>query len=244
MQRHDNPGRSATTIDLQCRLIGEPGLSHNNGRGQGELGYIERYESCKQPLVSSDRPDPNNGNNNATAASTVNTKADLVIIKTADKAIYKPSTLVTYTVNVTNNGSSDARQVIVTDNLPDPKQAIYKSDTGGCVKNATTPTETSPGIWVIYHSGEFRSFQVYVLGEGFTRTGIQQTRTALSSDFDPNLPNSSISTVDDRKNSARDLARIPLIKATSAPCRWLFFVLQAVSSLGKFRDCSSVRWIQ
>jgi uncharacterized repeat protein (TIGR01451 family) len=143
--------------------------------------------------VSSDRPDPNNGNNNATAASIVNTKADLVIVKTADKAVYKPSSLVTYTVKVKNNGSSDARQVIVTDNLPDPKQAIYKSDTGGCVINATTPTKLTCNMGYI-PLGESRSFQVYVLVRG-SRGLVSNNVTALSSDFDPNLPNSSTSTV-------------------------------------------------
>ena len=39
----------------------------------------------------------------------------------------------TYRIDVTNNGPSKALNVIVVDDLPATKQAIYQSDTGGCV---------------------------------------------------------------------------------------------------------------
>jgi uncharacterized repeat protein (TIGR01451 family) len=139
--------------------------------------------------VSSDYADANNGDNNATATTTVNTAADLAIVKTADKAVYKPSSLVTYTVKVTNNGSSDARQVVVTDNLPNLRQAIYQSDTGGCVKNATTPTKLTCDMGYI-PAGEFRSFQVYVLVRG-SRGQVSNNVTVQSSDTDPAPGNNS-----------------------------------------------------
>src|SRR6267154_1530205 len=50
------------------------------------------------------------------AAVPVQAKADLAIVKTSDKLIYKPSSVITYTIAVTNNGPSDALAVIVTDN--------------------------------------------------------------------------------------------------------------------------------
>ena len=90
--------------------------------------------------VSSGVSDPNNSNNSATAAVAVVTNADLAIVKTSDKLTYKPSSTVTYNIRVTNNGPSDALAVVVTDNLPTVMQAIYLSDTGGCVKNASNPT--------------------------------------------------------------------------------------------------------
>lgn len=135
--------------------------------------------------VASDYADPDNGDNNATAVAAVVTRADLAIVKTADKAVYKPSTLVTYTVRVANNGSSDARQVVVTDNLPNLKLAIYKSDTGGCVKNATTPTKLTCNLGYI-PNGEFRTFQVYMLVRG-SRGVVSNSVTVVSSDADPAL---------------------------------------------------------
>jgi uncharacterized repeat protein (TIGR01451 family) len=90
--------------------------------------------------VSSNVADPNNGNNSATAAITVPAKVDIAIVKTSDQSIYKPSSVITYTISVTNNGPSDALAVIVTDNLPTTMQAIYQSDTGGCTKSGLTLT--------------------------------------------------------------------------------------------------------
>ena len=84
--------------------------------------------------------DPNNANNSATAAVTVPAKVDIAIVKTSDKSVYKPSSVITYTISVTNNGPSDALAVIVTDNLPVTMQAIYQSDTGGCTKSGLTLT--------------------------------------------------------------------------------------------------------
>lgn len=86
-------------------------------------------------LATSTTPDPSPLNNtSAPAVSTVLTRADLAVVKTSDKDVYKPSSQVKYTITVTNNGPSDALNVVVTDNLPDTKQAIYNFDTVGCSK--------------------------------------------------------------------------------------------------------------
>jgi len=90
--------------------------------------------------VSSAVADSNNANNSATAAVTVLTSADLVIVKTSDQAVYKPSSTIIYSITVTNSGPSDALAVSVTDNLPALTQAIYRGDSGGCTRNASTPT--------------------------------------------------------------------------------------------------------
>jgi uncharacterized repeat protein (TIGR01451 family) len=87
--------------------------------------------------VSSAVADTDTANNSATAFTTVNTSADLSVVKTSDSATYKPSTIITYKITVTNNGLSNAREVKVIDTLPAVRQAQYLSDTGGCVRNGT-----------------------------------------------------------------------------------------------------------
>lgn len=63
--------------------------------------------------------------------------ADLSVDKSASAATYKPNGTVVFRVSVTNNGPSTATAAVLTDHLPDLKQAIYLSDTGGCVSSAT-----------------------------------------------------------------------------------------------------------
>jgi uncharacterized repeat protein (TIGR01451 family) len=143
--------------------------------------------------VSSSTSDPNNANNSATAYSNVTTSADLAIVKTSDKSVYKPSTVITYTVTVTNNGPSDALAAVVTDTLPLLKQAIYKSDTGGCVKNATPPTILTCSLGTV-PAGTSKSFNIYELVRG-SKGLVTNTATVASTGPnptpDPNLANNT-----------------------------------------------------
>ena len=139
--------------------------------------------------VSSAAYDANNANNSATAAVTVNAQADLAIAKTSDKATYKPSVTVTYTVTVTNNGPSDALAVIVTDNLPAFTQAIYQSNTGGCVGNALTPTVLTCNLGNL-PVGTSKSFNIAERING-SRGAVSNNVTVTSSTTDPNGTNNA-----------------------------------------------------
>jgi uncharacterized repeat protein (TIGR01451 family) len=139
--------------------------------------------------VSSAVTDSNNANNSATAAVTVNAKADLVITKTSDKLVYKPSVVITYTVSVTNNGPSDSLAVIVTDNLPTAQQAIYQSDTGGCVGNALSPTVLTCDLGNM-PVGTTKSFNIYERING-SRGSVSNNVSVTSSTTDPNTANNS-----------------------------------------------------
>jgi uncharacterized repeat protein (TIGR01451 family) len=138
--------------------------------------------------VSSDATDANNANNKATATTLVNAVADLLTVKTSDKAVYKPSTLVTYTITVSNLGPSKALAVQVTDNLPTDRQALYQSDTGGCTKSGLTLTCQLGDMAV----GTSRSFNIYMVVKG-SRGDVTNTATAVSSTTDP-ITNNNIST--------------------------------------------------
>jgi uncharacterized repeat protein (TIGR01451 family) len=143
--------------------------------------------------VSSSSADPNNANNSATASVTVVAKADLAIVKTSDQSIYKPSSTIIYTINVTNYGPSDSLAVVVTDNLPNLKQANYLSDTGGCTKNASTPTVLICGLGDM-PVGTSRSFSVYERVNG--SKGAVSNTASVASTFtppttDPNAANNT-----------------------------------------------------
>lgn len=137
-------------------------------------------------VVSSDVADPNNGNNNATALTTVNARADLMIVKTSNASTYKPSSLITYTVTVTNLGPSDAQAVLVTDNLPEIKQAIYLSDTGGC----TISGNTLSCVLGKMPAGTSKSFNINETVKG-ARGNVSNTATVTSSTTDPNTTNNT-----------------------------------------------------
>ena len=70
-----------------------------------------------EATVSSDVLDPDTSNNSASATTTIRV-ADLKLVKTSDADVYKPSSQITYTLTVTNNGPGDAENVVVKDALP------------------------------------------------------------------------------------------------------------------------------
>jgi len=138
--------------------------------------------------VSSDSADPNTANNIATASATVNTKADLNIVKTSDALDYKPSSVVTYQITVDNiAGPSKALNVVVTDNLPALNQAIYQSDTGGCVLSTPSTLTCNVGDLAV---GQSKTFFVYVLIRG-SRGAVSNTVSVASATTDPNAANNT-----------------------------------------------------
>ncbi|MBI1764023.1 MAG: DUF11 domain-containing protein, partial [Acidobacteria bacterium] len=75
-------------------------------------------------------PDPNPSNNSQNATSTlVNTSADLAITKTDSPDPVIAGNNLTYTITITNNGPSDAQNVVVTDQLAAPLSFVSVSST-------------------------------------------------------------------------------------------------------------------
>ncbi len=135
--------------------------------------------------VSSDTFDPNNANNLASQDTTI-AVLDLEITKTSDLDVYKPSSTVQYVITVANHGPADAANVVVTDNLPAVKQAVYLTDTGGCSKSGLVLTCNLGAI----EGGASKTFFVYVTIKG-NKGAVSNTASVTSSVFDWKSSNNS-----------------------------------------------------
>src|SRR5205085_6642726 len=76
--------------------------------------------------------DPTSGNDTATTTTTTQTAADLVVTKTDSPDPVVAGNNITYTINVQNNGPSDAQTVTLTDAIP---------------ANTTFVSTTTPAGW-------------------------------------------------------------------------------------------------
>jgi uncharacterized repeat protein (TIGR01451 family) len=140
--------------------------------------------------VTSTAPDPTPANNTSTVASpAVTTSADLSTTKAAVETSVAPGGTFTYRVVVTNNGSSTASNVTVTDPLP--AQLAFVSSPSGCSAVAQNVT---CGPVATLAPGSATTFDIVVrLAPTYTGNGsdIGNVATASSSTPDPNPTNDS-----------------------------------------------------
>jgi uncharacterized repeat protein (TIGR01451 family) len=161
------PSASATMTVVVTVLPGSHNVLHNDAR------------------VSSNVLDLDNSDNIASEATLIKV-ADLQVSKTAPSDVYKPSSTIQYAVAVVNIGPADAENVVVTDNLPDIKQAVYQFDTGGCSKSGLVLTCSLGTI----PAGGSKSFNIYVTVKG-SKGQVTNQASVVSSTFDPTTPNTS-----------------------------------------------------
>ncbi len=136
-------------------------------------------------LDSTDTPDPFLGNNVANETTQVATEADLAVEKVSNQDTYKPSSQVIYTITVTNNGSSDAQNVVVTDTLPLVK-VKFLFDTVGCA-GPNNAGELTCALGTLA-AGASTSFNVHVALKG-NPGEITNTAEVASDTNDPNGAN-------------------------------------------------------
>ncbi len=137
-----------------------------------------------QAQVSADGPDPDETNNIATVTTTVQTEADLSIVKSVLKDELCLGAYNVYEIEVANDGPSDAEDVYVTDVL-----------TGALVYGGGSPECTYDGAVICslerLPAGESHSFLVGVnlAPDVVDGTWITNTATVSSNTPDPNTQN-------------------------------------------------------
>lgn len=99
--------------------------------------------------------DSDAGDNAASATTAVQRVADLAVTLTSDAAVYKPSTTIHYAITLTNLGPSDAKDVVVTQQLPPAKYGYFVSNDDGCTVAGTlltcpTIAELAAGTTKVY----------------------------------------------------------------------------------------------
>lgn len=152
--------------------------------------------------ISSDTPDPDPSNNQATVRLPIGTSADLAIVKTAAFAPVKAGEVLTYTLDVTNTGPNDAFNVELTDLLP----ADLLNPEFSIGANPTFAPWVSPYAFGTLAAGD--SFILTLratVNPAFQGSSIVNTATVTSTTPDPD-PSNNTSTVETAITTSADLA--------------------------------------
>jgi uncharacterized repeat protein (TIGR01451 family) len=131
--------------------------------------------------VSADQADLVPGNNTAEETTTVNRLVNLSLDKRDDNSPATAGEQYTFTIDVTNDGPSDASNVIVTDILP--AGTTYASSTIACAGGPNGPLSCGPGNLVSGGGGSF-DITVNVSASVAHDTVITNTASVASNEVD------------------------------------------------------------
>ncbi|MEM7093500.1 MAG: hypothetical protein AAF567_10900 [Actinomycetota bacterium] len=126
--------------------------------------------------------------------TTIERRADLAIVKTADPEPVVPGETLTYTVTVTNNGPSSATNTIVTDALPAALAFTSVDDAVNCNHDGSAQGGTVTCSYGDLPAGESRTAIVTTAVATDQVDSIANTADATSDTPDPNSDNDSSST--------------------------------------------------
>lgn len=167
--------------------------------------------------VTTTSTDPNPNNNTSTANTTATGSADIAVVKTAVAAATAGSN-VTYNINVTNNGPSDAASVTMTDTLPPNTTFVSESQPSGPLFVCTNPSVGGTGTVscsiATLTSGTTATFSIVVQIAPAAPVGpSSNTAMVVTSSADPNPANNSSTAVTTISLAIADLS----ITKTPAP---------------------------
>jgi uncharacterized repeat protein (TIGR01451 family) len=146
--------------------------------------------------ASSGSTDINPGNNTETETTTVNTQADVTVTKTGPATV-TAGTGVLYTITLTNNGPSDAQNVVLTDVIPAVSSAIaFGQQSGPAFSLAFFSPDTFTATIGTFAAGATAVFQVNTTIDANAADGSLATNTATvtttTTDPDPADNSSSV----------------------------------------------------
>ncbi len=139
--------------------------------------------------------DPNTGNNQATANTTVSNQANLAVTQTPSSNSVAAGNNLTYTITVINNGTSAAQSVALTDTVP--ANTTFGSFTAPSGWTSTTPSVGGTGgitsTFASLAPGASATFTLVVhVNAGTTRgSAIANTAAASTTTSDSNTANNS-----------------------------------------------------
>ena len=142
--------------------------------------------------------DSNPGNNTSTALTNATASADVSIVKTAAAAASTGSNL-TYNINVTNNGPSDAASVTMMDTLPPNTTFVSESQLTGpafiCANPPSGGTGTVSCSIATLTTGTSATFSIVVQIAVAAPVGPSSNTATVTSSADPNPGNNSSTAV-------------------------------------------------
>ena len=167
--------------------------------------------------VTATTPDTNPGNNTSSVVTTGTGSADVSVVKTAAAAAAAGTNL-TYNINVTNNGPSDASSVTMSDTLPPNTTFVSESQPTGPAFICTNPplggTGTVSCSIATLTAGTSATFAIVVQVSPAAPVGpSSNTATVSTSTTDPNPGNNSSTAITAIALATADL----LITKTPAP---------------------------
>ena len=167
--------------------------------------------------VTASTTDPNPGNNTSSVVTTGTGSADVSIVKTAAAAAAAGSNL-TYNINVTNNGPSDASSVTMMDTLPPNTTFVSESQPTGPAFTCTNPPSGGTGTVscsiATLTAGTSATFSIVVQIAAAAPVGpSSNTATVTAATTDPNSGNNSSTAVTTIALATADLS----ITKTPAP---------------------------
>ena len=127
----NQPGQRTLTCGLGDLLPGPVNQATVTVNGLVAPDVAEGTSLFNEAVVSSATADPDNTDNRAGVTTTVTAAADLRISKSGSPSPVVAGTKLTYTVTVTNDGPSTARDVEVTDTLPAGTTYVSGKDGNG-----------------------------------------------------------------------------------------------------------------
>jgi uncharacterized repeat protein (TIGR01451 family) len=135
--------------------------------------------------VTSDTPDSNTTNNEASNQTVVSPEADLSIVKKVSDAAVDNGDVITWTIVVTNNGPDAAAKVVVKDAMPGELVVVDASASKGAFSN---------GVWSGFDlaSGETATLIVKTRVDA-THTTIVNKANVTSDTYDPDTTNNEAS---------------------------------------------------